>query len=345
MFCKKKKRYVLLILFFLIVSLFPLVKADIISINAGGSNEFVLTADKYVEGFFFGIPSEAAEPSPEPGPGGGGGGAGGPTADPDIVVAPSWNPSEGINLAIGTTRGETINVTNIGTGSKTVTLTHNFADHLQIVGEDTLTIQPGQTEIFNVRFIAGEEPEIVAGTITIAGHQIFTTLEISSLLLLFDSAIIVLNPDSTVVQGDPLETLITLIPKGDEARLDVTMNFEIKDFENEVYSTSSETVLIEEQIDLQRNFNTGTLPPGEYIIGLELVYPNGVAPSSAYFLVVEREVSSLVVRIILFLIILILILAIIILIILILRKRREDEDKPQSQQGQFFPVTRSGKNI
>ena len=40
--------------------------------------------------------------------------------------------------------------------------------------------------------------------------------------------------------------------------------------------------------NFKRNFDTGQLPLDKYIVGLELVYPGGVAPSSAHFEVVEK---------------------------------------------------------
>ncbi|MBA7627083.1 hypothetical protein ES703_34544 [subsurface metagenome] len=117
---------------------------------------------------------------------------------------------------------------------------------------------------------------------------------------------------------------------GDPARLDITLDFVIKDYANRIYLTRSETLLIEEQVQLRRNFDTGALPLGDYIVGLELVYPGGVAPSSAHFIVVERAIPSLIGRIILFLIILILIIAIIIIIVLIIRKIKERREQAQT---------------
>mgnify|MGYP001574184307 FL=1 len=95
-----------------------------------------------------------------------------------------------------------------------------------------------------------------------------------------------------VKRGKELRTQVTLIPLGDDNRLDVTLNYVIKDYDGKVYLTKSETLLIEKRIDFRRDFDTGILPLGKYIIGLELVYPNGVVTSSAHFEVVERIAFS-----------------------------------------------------
>ncbi|MEX0920287.1 MAG: hypothetical protein WDZ69_01750 [Candidatus Pacearchaeota archaeon] len=317
-----------------IVCYSSLVSADIISVNPAGSTEFVLTTDKYVEGFFFGIPEEEEpdDDDTDDGDGGAGGGAGGEITDANIVVDPTSFEEE---LLINTNVDRVIKVTNVGGTEATVSVSYEELDNMVILGEDSLTISSGETVDLGVTFVAPGETGTYTGKIIVGDAEVLVTLNVREGVLLFDSSIVVLNPDSTVVQGDQLETLISLIPMGDPTRLDVTLNFAIRDFSNNVHSTSSETLLVEERMSLDRDFNTGNLPPGTYVIGMELVYPGGVAPSSAQFTVVEREFSPLVGKIILFLIILILIIAIIILIILIWRKRKEDKEKArQGQQGQ-----------
>lgn len=74
---------------------------------------------------------------------------------------------------------------------------------------------------------------------------------------------------------------------------DVTLNYIIKDYNGKVYFTKSETLLVEEQVNLKRSFNTKMLPIGKYVIGVELVYPSGVAPSSTHIRVVKKEKVSL----------------------------------------------------
>lgn len=333
-----------------IVSFSNLISADVISINSGGSTEFVVTTDKYIDSFFFGIPDAVIlgctdptannyNPSATQDDGSctfdgdtGGGGGGGAVPSLDITVTPSWDPNSGIKIPVDTTREENITVTNNGDSTVTVSISHTFGDHLTVLdSQGTLTIEPGESEIFNLLFLGLSEPGVVPGSITVGDRTILTSLDISTVLLLFDSLITVLNPNITVFQGEELNTLINLIPMGDPARLDVTMEFEIRDFDGNVYSTSSDTVLIESQMSVLRDFETGNLPVGDYIIALDLVYPNGIAPSSAHFIVKEREIPPIIGDIILFLIIVILVLAIIIIIILILRRRDDDEEKSQQQ--------------
>jgi hypothetical protein len=351
----------LLTFFFTLIYFLPTIQADVISLNPGGSEEFVVTTDKYIEGFFFGdIEEIACVPDTCAGLGYGCGswsdGCGGTldcgacgsgytctagTCVADVVgngVAPpvaniALNPTEfNIYMEINTNVERVIKVTNLGTSSITVSVTQQNLDNKVILGNTSLTISAGQTVELDVIFVAPGEPGIYTGKIIIGGKVVLVTLNVKTRLLLFDSNIVVLNEDYKVRQGEQLKTLVTLIPMGDPTRLDVTLDFVIKDYANRVYLTRSETLLVEEQVQLRRNFDTGALPIGDYVVGLELVYPGGVAPSSAHFMVVERPISTILGRIILFLIILILIIIIIIIIVLIIRKIKERKQVQQTSK-------------
>lgn len=191
-------------------------------------------------------------------------------------------------------------------------------------GTTSLTIPAGETADLTVVFIAGNETGFFTGKIIIGNEEVLVALNVQTVPILFDSNIVVLNPDSKVSQKDKLMTQVTLIPLGDLERMDVTLNFAIKDYLNKVYLTKSETMLIDRQTIITRSFDIGTLPLGDYVIGLDLIYPNGVAPSSAYFKVVEQTAETAIFgRIVLFLVSMILLVAISILGILIVKRLRE----------------------
>jgi hypothetical protein len=324
---RKSSNFLLILFFILSISLSQVASADIISVNSGGGGEFVLTTDKYIEGFFFGIPKEAEAP-PEVPPEGPGGGGGAPSVS--ILVEPTRLDED---LVVNTAISRIIKVTNLKTsGSATVNVRQENLDGIVTLGATSLTIQPSQTVELGVFFEAPDEPDVYTGKIIIGNKEVLVTLNVREGELLFDSNIAVLNENFEVPQEGTLKTLVTLIPLGDPARLDITLDFTVKDYAGQIYLTKSETLLVEEQMELNRNFDIGNLPLGEYVIALELVYPNGVAPSSAHFKVIEQPSVIIIGKFILFLIILILLIAIAIIIILIARKLREK--KKQGQPGQ-----------
>src|SRR3989344_5374630 len=321
----KQFKLIFILTFFFTLTIFFLrtANADVISLNAGGSQEIALTSDKYVEGFFSALNSDPVcgdsvvdsgetcddgntasgdgcsstcqtETSTTPSSGGGGGG--GEVTVTNIAVTPT---DFNINMIINTTTERTIRVTNLGASSMAVVVSQSGLGNHIILTSNSLLIPAGG----------------------------FVALNVKTQFLLFDSNIVVLNKDVTVVQGGELRTLLTLIPLGDPERLDVTINFAVKDYTNKVYLTKSETLLVDKLTELRRNFDTGLLPLGDYIIGAELVYPNGVAPSSAHFRVVEKKPISIFGRIVLYLVIMILVVSILIIIILIWRRRKKKKEK------------------
>lgn len=241
--------------------------------------------------------------------GGGGGGSSG--------TAPSINlePSEfNINLAVNTTKKTQVTVTNNGNIQTTMSISHTLGTKA-IINTSSITIPSGESRTFEVIFAATDSTGIFTGKIFVDGYSIPVSLNIKTKLLLFDSHITVLNSGYLVEKGENLLTKIELIPMGDDARLDVELNYLIKDFENNTYISQSEMVLVDNRTEFERSFDVSSLPLGDYIVGLELVYPNGVATSSADFTLITKKGLTILVETVFYL--LILIIVIIILIILV----------------------------
>ena len=301
---------------------FVLTGFDIISITSGGEEEITISSDPLSEGNILGdLPAveEAAAPS--------GGGGGGGITTPSFEISPS---EFNIELAVNTNVEKTITIKNLKPASLTLGIRQSNLDNMIILGEDLITFGAGETKSFNVVFVALNKTGIFPGKILIGSREIPVSLNVRTKLLLFDSNIVVLNDNYKVGRGKELKTQVTLIPLGDDNRLDVTLNYAIKDYNGKIYLTKSETLLVEKKIDFKRNFDTGILPLGEYLVGLELIYPNGVATSSAHFEVVERVFSLGLIAY--YLIIAILIVATTIVVLLIDRTYRRDD----MEQNQFL---------
>lgn len=337
-----KKEILLLIFIFL-----PIINADIISINSGGSNDIIINPETYIEGFFFCTPDTCASLGYNCGSwsdgcgntiscgscasgytcsagtcSAGTSGDGGPSAAVNIAVIPG---AISLTMVINTAVDQEIQIKNLRTSQQIVSISQSGLDNMVILNETSITLEGGETKSITARFVAPSDPGIYTGKILIGDKQVLVRLNVKTKLLLFDSNIVVLNKDYKVPQGDKLKTQVTLIPLGDEERLDVTLNYEIKDYDGKVYLTQSETLLVEREIDFKRNFGTGILPIGKYVIGLELIYPNGVAPSSAHFEVVKKVPLNFG-NLVFYLIISILIISISIVILLIVRRKKKREE-------------------
>ena len=92
----------------------------------------------------------------------------------------------------------------------------------------------------------------------------------------------------TLLVGQNLISKIDLIQIGLIENIDVTLKYVIKDFEGQTYLQESETIAVKEQKSYEKEFYTSELPPGQYVFGTELIHPDGVAVSSAHFVVQEK---------------------------------------------------------
>jgi cysteine-rich repeat protein len=336
-----------------------LVSSDVISINSGGSEQIIINPDTNIEGFFTGdvynpvcgngvIDTGTGETCDDGntvsgdgcsaicatettggtgGTGGaGGGGGGGAVTTTGITVTPTQFT---VSLAVNTNIQDIITITNSGASATTITVSQSMFDgnsnpvDMILINTTAFILNASQTMQLPVTFIAGKDTGIFTGNIRIGGVLIPVSINVKTALLLFDSNIVVLNKDYIVVKGDDLLTRVNLIPLGDKERLDVTLDYTIRDYTGKIYLTQKETLLIQNRIDFDRNFGTGNLPIGKYVVGLELKYPGGVAPSSAHFEVVTRTPITFG-TIVLWLVIFIIILAMIIIIIIIYRRRKKE---------------------
>lgn len=244
----------------------------------------------------------------------GGTGAGAAVSPLEISIEPQ---ELNVDLTVNTNKEYIIKVTNTGTTSGVVRVSQKNLEKMVLIGENSFELKVGESKDLSVIFLALNETGIFTGKLVIGSKEVLVSIDIRTKLLLFDSNIVVLNENYTVEQGRKLKTKVSLIPMGDKDRLDVTLNYVIKDYEGKVYLTKNETLLIEGKVTINRDFETGLLPLGDYVIGLNLVYPGGVAPSSAHFKLIEKKPINW------YLIALILAILIIILLIIIISKKRK----------------------
>lgn len=349
------KRGILLFVFLIVISFSSITNADVISVNSGGDNQMCVNPGGGIGDCFFtggiaacsprtcsllgytcGNWSDGCGGTLDCGncssgytcssgtctaiPGGVTGGGGVAALNIDLI------PQEiNLKMAVNTNQKEIIKITNNEATTKTLQISQSNLYKLVILGTNSITLLSGETKELEVIFVAPNETGIFTGRIIIGDKQVSVSLNIKTKLILFDSNVIVLNRNYKISQGKPLKTKVELIPMGDKERMDVTLNYVIKDYSGKIYTTKSETVLVEEKTSFYRNFETGNLPIGKYIIGLELVYPGGVAPSSAHFEIVERNAEDFLGFIMFTLIIAMLIVSIVIIALMIRVKMRKKE--------------------
>jgi len=226
-----------------------------------------------------------------------------------------------LDLVLNSYKERLIKVTNLGTEERTVFLDHENLNDLVMFEENSFKLGPGESKEIKITFLASKKAGVYAGKLYIGGYEILTSINVRTKELLFDAMISVPDYDKIIRFGDKLDTQITLIPMGEDPRVDVTLHYLIKDFEGKTFFEESETMLVDQQRDFGKTFHTKNFPVGNYIVGLEVVYPNGVASSSSHFQVVKKTPFD--VRIILISLIVGIGILIILVIILIIRHKKK----------------------
>jgi len=279
---------------------------------------------------FFSIEEGDEEPEPEPtlapaigggGPSGGGGQAEGKA---NIIV-----DREEIKLVVKQNEltKERIQITNNGQKSTSVTITIDSIAGIVSISDRSFVISPGETKII-ILSILSPDTGVFTGTLKIETPQqrktIPVTIEVESQEVLFDLSID-LDPKD-LFPSEKLTVLATLFNLYEAGLLDVTIDYSIKDFNNNIILEDTDIVTIQNQATFSKTF---TIPPntepGEYILITQAKYVESVGTASESFTVKKLEIpkkSNYLLYIIIFIILILIILA-----FLLLRKKEEAIEK------------------
>lgn len=226
----------------------------------------------------------------------GGGGSGGQTSVPIISVVDTLlardveltaDPDElTFDSIIGSNAFRTFNVTNEGNYSLTVTLHVDGLDGYLSVPEE-ITFAPYEQRII-VAELKPIDKGLLPGTISFIYRNesvldVPVVLNVRSENFLFDTAISISDADRELSPGQQLLAQIDLKEVGQKEQIDVVATYFIKDYKGTTYLHESETFFVLNEKTYTKTFSTRNLPPGKYILGMELVYPGAFATSSLQF--------------------------------------------------------------
>jgi len=226
----------------------------------------------------------------------GGGGGGGATTSlelkklPNLIVVPS---NLNINAILGKEEEREIVVSN--NGDKALSLSvilEGFGGNV-IVTPSFLSLAPGEEKTVILK-ISAEERGLMTGKVRFrSGNEIVAessvVVNVMSENFLFDSSISLSRSYRTISLGENLIAQIDLKQVGPKEKVDVVANYIIKDFAGNSYLEDSETFYVLGEKSFTKEFHTANLPPGKYVLGLEIVYPGAFATSSVQFEVLEKE--------------------------------------------------------
>ena len=244
-----------------------------------------------VTGFSVYSAEETPIPSPSAGGSSGGGsgkGSGGVSVPPLKKINFDISPESYKKIvALNIIEFGRINITNLENSNETFNIkVENIKDILSF-DKTNVTINPEKTKILEFRIAPPEKTGIYAGKIIVTSggtkKEILVVINVKTEKSLFDIVLTIPQTMETINVGENLKAQINLLQAGIKEKMDVTLKYIIKDFSGKTYLTESETVAVFDQKSILKEFHTENMPSGNYVLGIELIYPNGVAVASSQF--------------------------------------------------------------
>ena len=222
---------------------------------------------------------------------GGSGGGGTYSITPDFKVSET---NFNLKMVSGESETNEIIIENIGSKVLNIAVSVTGIGNYVVFNTNYISLTPGQR--VPLRFtINAPEPGIYAGKILLT-HQgitkeVLVLLNVISEGVLFDVTVTVPDLYRVLREGQRLPALIELIEIGAETEVNVTMNYVIKDFDGNLRYTESETFYVQGAKSYSKRFSTAGLAPGDYVLGVELIYVGGFATSTAHFRISDSLIT------------------------------------------------------
>ena len=220
-------------------------------------------------------------------PGGGGGGGGAPTKVDFELGKTTYETT----ISLDYTEHSQISLTNKENSKKTFTISKDNLDGILFLDKASMTLEAGETSDIAFTITSPNEVGIYTGKIIVSSgntqKEILVVINVKTDKSLFDIGINIPSLLKTITPGENLKAQINLLQAGIKEKMDVTLNYIIKDFNGQIYVEDSETIMVYDKKTFEKEFHTSELPVGDYVLGVELIYPGGVAVASSQFKVRE----------------------------------------------------------
>ena len=192
-----------------------------------------------------------------------------------------------------------ISITNFGRKSLDFDVKVKGLEDMIIISPDQFSLIPGESKEISLDFIAREDlvAEIYMGKLVFeAGGNIKEVpvfLEIGSKQALFDVDLELLHDRSEISLGEDLVAEIELSNMGETGRIDVEIEYFIKDMDGENVIYGEDTRAVETKLDFIKIFEMpASIELGQYALYVKVKYNGEVASASSWFFVVEEDLKD-----------------------------------------------------
>ena len=127
--------------------------------------------------------------------------------------------------------------------------------------EQTFVLAPGENKLLDFSILPFEKPGVYTGKVQFIYEgkisEVPISLSIQSERALFDVSVDLSKEDQLVLSNEAIIPQINLIQAGLQEKMDVTINYLIKDFAGITYSQISETLMVQEQKTFAKEIKIG----------------------------------------------------------------------------------------
>ena len=172
-----------------------------------------------------------------------------------------------------------------------------FSDMGELVkiSEKSFELEPKEEKTIFIDFIAKEDtiPELYLGNLFIESggikKRVAITIEIESREALFDVRLNIPEKYLKVYPGEELNSEIEIFNIVETGKVNVTIEYLIKDEQNREIISEEDTLMVENQISFVKIIKIPeNIEPGRYILYTRVIYNEKVASASAWFEVNRR---------------------------------------------------------
>jgi len=251
-------------------------------------------------------------PPPSEGSGGSSGSGGtGQTLVADFSIDKSLIETQ-INR--GQAKKEKITINNIGSTALSFELNVLELEEFITLSEEFFVLSLGEVRIVYVNFIVEEDVDfgVYTGSIGVSAGGITKTINIL-LDILKKEALFDLSSrlkEDILTKAQQIESTITITDISGLGRVDVLLEYFIKDFSDNEIKLSEETIEVDGSLEIERKFSIpDSLDVGEYVFYVRLTQEDNFAVSSQAFVLKEeiffyRNIGPLIVLLLLVLLVL-----------------------------------------
>lgn len=157
---------------------------------------------------------------------------------------------------------------------------------LQAIEEKTIDIKIGPAE---KGLLTGK----ILFTSGVYSQEVPVVIDVKSRNFLFDVSVMIPSLYKRVVAGTEIPLEINLQQVANPVKVDVSVNYIVKDFSGVVYLDEHETIFVDSSKEYIKKLSTAGLPLGKYIAGIEVQYPGAFATSSSQFEIITKEEAEI----------------------------------------------------